>query len=94
MRGNGFTVSDTGYFVYVNGRKDTAAFDAKLEFDVDIIPYKGDDGWVEGVLADARATLQADAVPPTGEHCEHCPYREEAQRAIHKTAGITFNKKQ
>jgi len=33
FRQKGFKVSDTGYFVYVNGRKDKEAFDAKLEFD-------------------------------------------------------------
>ena len=41
LRGNGFTVSDTGYFVYVNGRKDKEAFDGKLEFSIKVIPYVG-----------------------------------------------------
>jgi len=45
---NGFKVSDTGYFVYCNGMTDKEAFDGKLEFDVKIIPYKGDTSWVEG----------------------------------------------
>ena len=46
LRQNGFKVSNTGYFVYVNGRKDLEAFDGKLEFYVDIIPYSGSDEWV------------------------------------------------
>lgn len=94
FRGNDFEVSDTGYFVYVNGRKDVEAFDGKLEFDVDIISYAGDDSWVEKALTEARRVLEADAVPEVGEHCEHCPYREEAQRAIHKIEGVVFTKKQ
>ena len=38
LRKNGFKVSDTGYFVYCNGRRDREAFDGKLEFDIKIIP--------------------------------------------------------
>jgi len=43
LRNNGFKVSDTGYFVYANGKKDLKAFDGKLEFDVDLLDYTGSD---------------------------------------------------
>lgn len=84
LRKNGFTVSNTGYFVYVNGKKDRAAFDAKLEFDVLLIPYEGDDSWVSGTLTAARKTLEKNDLPPTGERCEYCPYRESAGKALRK----------
>ncbi|MDO8579697.1 MAG: PD-(D/E)XK nuclease family protein, partial [bacterium] len=42
FRRAGFKVSATGYFVYVNGRKDKEAFDGKLEFDVTLIAHSGD----------------------------------------------------
>ncbi|MCI0619835.1 PD-(D/E)XK nuclease family protein [Candidatus Wolfebacteria bacterium] len=88
MRGNGFEVSDTGYFVYVNGRKDAEAFDGKLEFDVDIIPYTGDDGWVERTLLDAQKALEADVIPEAGQHCEYCPYRQYAGESIRETLAV------
>ena len=47
FRQSGFKVADTGYFVYCNGDKDKKAFDAKLEFNITLIPYKGNDSWVE-----------------------------------------------
>ena len=47
FRQNDFKVSPTGYFVYVNGKSDAKAFDGKLEFDVELIPYTGNDTWVE-----------------------------------------------
>jgi hypothetical protein len=93
LRQNGFTVSPTGYFVYVNGRKDVAAFDGKLEFDVDVIAYEGNDSWIEGTLRDIRTTLEQDAIPDTGKHCEHCPYREAAGKALHTMAGVRVTKK-
>ena len=47
LRHNGLEVSDTGYFVYCTGRPDEKAFDAKVSFDVHLIAYTGNDGWVE-----------------------------------------------
>lgn len=79
LRKNGFTVSDTGYFVYVNGRRDNEAFDGKLEFDVDVIPYTGDDSWVEKTLPQAKATLENDTIPEASAECEYCNYRRAAR---------------
>ncbi len=75
LRQNGFDVSNTGYFVYVNGKKDNKAFDAKLEFDVNLIPYTGSDGWVEQTLLNLKECLLG-SVPSYGEECEFCIYRK------------------
>lgn len=81
LRQNGFKVSDTGYFVYVNGRRDKEAFDGKLEFDVKLIPYAGSDAWVEETLLDAKKCLTG-ALPVSGEDCAYCAYREAANAVI------------
>ncbi|MBU1178983.1 PD-(D/E)XK nuclease family protein [Patescibacteria group bacterium] len=78
MRQNGFDVSDTGYFVYVNGKKDVKAFDAKLEFDVHLIGYKGDSSWVEGVIFEIAKTLESDKTPAAAPACGHCDYAKRA----------------
>jgi CRISPR/Cas system-associated exonuclease Cas4 (RecB family) len=75
FRQNGFKVSDTGYFVYANGRTDKKAFDKKLEFDVTILSYKGKDDWVEKALVDARQCLESDEMPNPGKDCDFCLYR-------------------
>jgi CRISPR/Cas system-associated exonuclease Cas4 (RecB family) len=82
VRQNGFKVSDTGYFVYVNGKKDNEAFDGKLEFDIDVISYVGNTDWIEKTLLKIKEVLMDDRVPSKGELCEHCPYREEAGKAL------------
>lgn len=84
LRSNGFKVSNTAYFVYVNGRKNEKAFDAKLEFDVDLIAYEGDASWVEGRLFEIKKTLESEEIPVAGELCEHCPYRDNAGKAFRK----------
>jgi hypothetical protein len=78
FRQNGFKVSDTGYFVYCNGRADRQAFDGKLEFDVKIIPYVGDSSWVEKTVLEAHACLASDKIPASGADCDFCRYRQAA----------------
>ena len=80
FRKNGFKVSDTGYFVYCNGKADKKAFDAKLEFDIKIIPYKGGDSWIDKTVHDAIECLSSDTVPPSGPDCDFCAYREAVSK--------------
>lgn len=81
MRHNGFKVSDTGYFVYVNGRTDPEAFDGKLEFDVQILPYRGNDEWVEKAIVNAHGCLERDVIPDASADCAYCPYVEARREA-------------
>lgn len=76
LRRNKLTVSDTGYFVYANGKKDAKAFDGKLEFDVTLIAYEGNDDWVEQAIKDAHKCLNSNTIPESGDDCDYCAYRE------------------
>ena len=79
LRKNGFQVSDTGYFVYCNGDADKEAFDAKLEFDIKLIPYTGKDDWIESTLKKAKETLDSNIIPEAHTDCDYCKYREAAR---------------
>ncbi|HCY18027.1 TPA: hypothetical protein DHT42_02405, partial [Candidatus Nomurabacteria bacterium] len=79
LRQLGFKVSDTGYFVYCNGKTDRKAFDGKLEFDIDLIPYTGDDSWVEGALLKVKKCLNGK-IPKASPGCDYCNYREAVQK--------------
>jgi hypothetical protein len=76
FRRNGFAVSNTSYFVYCNGNTDTEAFDARLEFTIKIIPYEGNDTWVEQTLIDLHACLMREDLPPPAPACDFCAYRQ------------------
>ena len=93
LRANGFTVSPTGYFVYANGKKDAAAFDAKLEFEVVLLPYTGSDDWVEKVLRDIKACLDGGELPQGGDQCDFCIYREAAEEVTKKQKKESVEKK-
>ncbi len=74
LRQNGYNVSGTGYFVYCNGIADAEAFDAKLEFRITLIPYKGDDSWVEKAILNIHKCLNSDEIPEPDSECDYCNY--------------------
>lgn len=74
LRQNGHTVSPRGWFVYCNGRRDLPSFNARLEFTIKLIPYDGDDGWVESTLLNIRQTLNAPEPPQMNGQCEYCVF--------------------
>jgi hypothetical protein len=76
FRKNKFKVSDTGYFVYCNGRTAQESFDAKLEFNIKVIPYKGDSKWVDGTIKDIISCLGKKTIPQPHSDCEYCNYTE------------------
>lgn len=82
FRMNGFKVSKTGYFVYCNGRADKEAFDGKLEFDVKVIPYDGDDSWIEPAIIKTYKCLVSSKIPEPSEECDYCTYYSSVREAI------------
>jgi CRISPR/Cas system-associated exonuclease Cas4 (RecB family) len=81
LRQNGFTVSDTGYFVYANGRLDLDGFNNRVEFRTKVIPYTGNDSWVEKAIINMKKCLESD-MPAIGEaamggDCDYCTYAKQ-----------------
>jgi CRISPR/Cas system-associated exonuclease Cas4 (RecB family) len=82
LRQNGFKVSDTGYFVYTNARVDVEGFADKLEFTTKLIPYAGNDSWIEPTLVKMKACMENDDTPPVGDAamggpCDFCEYAKK-----------------
>ncbi len=74
FRKNEFKVSETGYFVYCNGITNKKYFDKKIEFDIKLIPYKGDDSWIEKTIFDIHKCLLNSEIPKSSESCDYCHY--------------------
>jgi len=78
LRQNGFTVNDTGYFVYTNGRVDLDGFFDRVEFRTKIIPYKGNSSWVEPTLIKMKECMESEmpavGTAAMGGECDFCAY--------------------
>lgn len=79
-RKKGFTVSNTGYFVYANATKDREKFDGRLEFEMQLISHEGTDAWVEPMLLAIKQALDSEIVPQPSETCEYCNYVSKAEK--------------
>ena len=84
FRRNGFKVAKTGFFVYCDGNAGKESFSGKLEFDISLLPYEGDDFWVEQTLFNIRQCLAADEFQKASEACDFCKYRMASQRHLSK----------
>lgn len=78
VRRNELTVSNTGYFIYCNGKTNVEKFDGKLEFDLTLIAYEGNDDWIGKIIKEIHKCLNSDKMPPASEDCDFCKYREAA----------------
>ncbi len=83
FRKNKFNVSDTAYFFYCNGRTDRPNFNGKLEFDIKLIPYEGDDSWVGDAVHEAYDCLMQESLPDSNPACELCIYNSVILAELH-----------
>lgn len=81
LRQNGLAVSDTGYFVYTNGRMDLDGFNDRVEFRTKLIPYTGNASWVDDVLIKMKECMEGDmpaiGTAAMGGPCEFCTYARQ-----------------
>lgn len=82
FRKNGFSVSNTAYFVYCNADVNSECFDGALKFCINVLPYEGDDGWVEDAILNAHKCLMCEAPPEMNEECDYCLYVNEARQFL------------
>ena len=82
FRKNGFQVSSTGYFVYCNGKKDVPEFAECLKFEISVIPYLGNDSWIEPKLLEIHSALTKAEPPEPNPNCKLCSYRLAANGVL------------
>ena len=78
FRKNGFDVQNIGYFVYCNGVKENVMFNNELKFNVKLLPYEGDDSWIDKTVKEIYKVLNSDDIPEPNPNCEYCRYVKKA----------------
>jgi CRISPR/Cas system-associated exonuclease Cas4 (RecB family) len=77
-----FKVSDTSYFLVCNALKTPEKFDAKLQFELTLVPYKTDTSWVESKIVEMKSILDSPDVPEINKYCEKCMYLDAGKNFI------------
>ena len=77
LRKNGLNVSNTAYFVYCTGDKKRSDFNNTLHFETHLIPYLGDDSWVDGTFSRLFELLSKETTPEHNPNCPHCNFAKK-----------------
>lgn len=77
---NGFTVSNTGYFVYTTGDNTQPNFSNELKFRTRLIAHTGDHNWVEPTLDKMIACASQAQAPASGKECAYCQFADERSK--------------
>jgi len=59
---------------YDDNGQDAEAFDGRIEFSVKLLPYTGNDQWIESVLVNLKSCLMSNNIPDQPDDCEFCGY--------------------
>lgn len=74
LRGQGFAVSDTAYFVFEQADKEAVGLNQVLRFEVTMVPYQGNTDWIEPALISARDCLDSESLPEANPECKLCKW--------------------
>lgn len=79
LRQRGFPTSRTAFFLYVNASKQglfyrQGTLDGEMRFTTTIIPYVGNDEWVDAAISRAVECLRGDRAPTPLESCDTCRF--------------------
>lgn len=81
LRGRGFAVSDTAYFVFEQVEKEAVGLNQVLRFEASVMPHVGNTSWIEEALVAARECLDGDEVPQPTPSCKLCAWVSNASGA-------------
>lgn len=82
LQNNGFNVSERGFFIYCNGKRDERSTGTNLAFDVTVLPYDGDLAWIEPTLHKIKECLSSEHAPASSSSCKLCQYRSSTIQAL------------
>lgn len=60
--------------MYCTGDNTVDTFDNKIEFHTHIIPYEGDDTWIDNVVSNLHSCLQSNTIPDKSDNCSYCGF--------------------
>jgi hypothetical protein len=56
-----------------------------LHFKISLLPYGGDDGWVEEALLAIKACLMNNVLPEPSGSCDYCAYYKAVKGHVEKS---------
>ena len=77
---NELIVSDTGYLVFANAKKDFETFNGSLPLQLKIFSKKLDIDWIEDTINDINNILKQNSFPLSSKICKYCKFIEHVMK--------------
>jgi len=85
---NGHPVGRNAFLLFANARADRLSFDARLDFDLQLVEVVMDLSWIEPTLGQIRTCLMADQPPAASATCECCNFVAAVNEAVNEAARV------
>ena len=91
LKGMGFDVHPTSYFLVCNAKRDDDGFHKTMNFDEYLVPYNWTTDGLEEQLDEMVSLMNQHEIPEPNECCKNCAYSEQYAKAIHQVGSSDNN---
>ena len=74
LKENNLIVSDIGFIIFLNAKKDVLSFNNRLSFEMNLFSKELNISWIKSSLENAFNILQSSSHPPPSSTCKYCQY--------------------
>ena len=89
LKGMGFDIHKTSYFLVCNAKRDYNEFNKRINFDEYLVPYDWNIDWVEEEIDSMVSLMNNDQIPESNSSCKNCAYSEQYARLVCKPVKIS-----
>ncbi len=83
LKGMGFDVHPTSYFLVCNAKRDDDGFHKTMNFDEYLVPYNWTTDGLEEQLDEMVALMNQHEIPEPNECCKNCAYADQYAKVVH-----------
>ena len=82
LKGMGFDVHKTSYFLVCNAKRDDEEFNKRMNFDEYLVPYDWNIDWIEEEIDSMVSLMNKDQIPEPNLSCKNCAYSAQYAKLI------------
>ena len=82
LKGMGFDVHRTSYFLVCNAKRDDEEFNKRMNFDEYLVPYNWNLDWIEDKINEMILLMNNDQIPESNLSCKNCAYSEQYAKLL------------
>ena len=82
LKGMGFDVHKTSYFLVCNAKRDDEEFNKRMNFNEYLVPYNWNADWIENKIDEMISLMNDHQIPEPNTSCKNCAYSEQYAKLV------------